>query len=381
MSRRVSIVVNNFNYAPYLREAIDSALAQTHADVEVVVVDDGSTDGSDRIVAAYGERITAVLKENGGQASAFNAGFEASSGDVVIFLDSDDTLLPKAAAAAAAAFEDDVAKVHWPLWRMEEDGARNGRCYPDGALIEGDFRALLIRDGPDHNVIPPHSPPTSGNAWSRRFLREVLPIPKAPYRTGADNYLLNIMPAFGRIKAVQEPLGCYRSHGRNDTKKPLADYAQEFVVRHEACRSALAWHLSRLGFPATPETWPRDTWFHHVAAAAPEFEAAVPEGSTFILVAEAEWHTSEFMAGRRRIPFMEQGGAYAGDPGSDAEASEALMRLWRSGAQFVVFPWTTFWYLTAYPAFAAELKQFATPVLSSQAWQIFRLPSPQTTSR
>ena len=97
----VSVVINNYNYARYLAQAIDSALGQTYPGTEVVVVDDGSSDGSRDVIAAYGTRVVPVLKENGGQASAFNAGFAASRGDVVLFLDADDCLLPTAAAHRA----------------------------------------------------------------------------------------------------------------------------------------------------------------------------------------------------------------------------------------------------------------------------------------
>src|SRR6188768_2225570 len=100
----VSIVIDNYNYARFLRAAVDSALAQAYPRVEVVVVDDGSTDDSREVIARYGDRISAVFKPNGGQASAFNAGFAASHGDLVLFLDSDDVLLPSAVAAAADVF-------------------------------------------------------------------------------------------------------------------------------------------------------------------------------------------------------------------------------------------------------------------------------------
>src|SRR5215813_6060987 len=91
-----SIIIDNYNYGRFLQGAIDSALQQTYTPLEVIVVDDGSTDNSREIIAGYGPRIIPVLKENGGQASAFNAGFRVSRGAVVFFLDSDDLLIPTA---------------------------------------------------------------------------------------------------------------------------------------------------------------------------------------------------------------------------------------------------------------------------------------------
>src|SRR5687768_5094018 len=103
----VSIIIDNFNYGRFLAEAIDSALAQTHGETEVIVVDDGSTDDSRAIIARYGERVRSVLKENGGQASALNAGYRISRGEVVLFLDSDDVLFPGALANAVERLRDE----------------------------------------------------------------------------------------------------------------------------------------------------------------------------------------------------------------------------------------------------------------------------------
>jgi glycosyltransferase involved in cell wall biosynthesis len=91
----VSIIISSYNYARYLPEAIDSALQQTYSNTEVIVVDDGSKDASPDIITSYGNKIIAVLKSNGGQASSMNAGFNESKGDIIIFLDSDDTLYPE----------------------------------------------------------------------------------------------------------------------------------------------------------------------------------------------------------------------------------------------------------------------------------------------
>src|ERR1700689_4315876 len=100
----VSIIVDNFNYARFIRAAIDSALAQSYAQVEVIVVDDGSTDNSRDVISSYGNRLSAVFKPNGGHASAFNAGFRASRGSIVMFLDADDALLPTAVEEVVRAW-------------------------------------------------------------------------------------------------------------------------------------------------------------------------------------------------------------------------------------------------------------------------------------
>src|SRR5215467_9749990 len=99
----VSIVINNYNYGAFVGEAIRSALSQTYSRVEVVVVDDGSTDNSRSVLETFGKAIVCVFKTNEGQSSAFNMGFAKSSGDIVCFLDADDLFLPHKVARVVAA--------------------------------------------------------------------------------------------------------------------------------------------------------------------------------------------------------------------------------------------------------------------------------------
>lgn len=90
----VSVIIPAYNAAKYIRHAVDSVLAQTYPNVEVVVVDDGSTDGTALILADYGSRIRTVSQPNRGVATACNAGVAAASGVWIAFLDADDEWLP-----------------------------------------------------------------------------------------------------------------------------------------------------------------------------------------------------------------------------------------------------------------------------------------------
>ena len=90
----VSVIIPNYNYARFLRQSIDSALAQTYPNLEVIVVDDGSTDDSLAVLATYGSRIRCVTQSNRGVSEARNRGVLESRGGLLAFLDSDDIWLP-----------------------------------------------------------------------------------------------------------------------------------------------------------------------------------------------------------------------------------------------------------------------------------------------
>jgi len=104
----VSVVIPSLNAAPYIRAAIDSVLAQTHPVLEIIVADGGSKDGTQEIVAGYGEPVRLLDQRKAGRkgiAAGRNLGIEAASGELVAFLDADDWWDVRKTAEQLAAIE------------------------------------------------------------------------------------------------------------------------------------------------------------------------------------------------------------------------------------------------------------------------------------
>jgi glycosyltransferase involved in cell wall biosynthesis len=210
--KRLSVVIANHNYAQYVGEAIDSALGMDWDDIEVVVVDDGSTDGSREVLAGYGPRITAEYTANGGQRAAVNRGFALSTGDVVVVLDADDVLPTDLPRRLDAVLRPSVAKVQFRMQRIDAAGRTLGEPFPAYRPVPGpaDIRRWVTRT----SAYP--TPPGSGNAYARWFLDLVLPAGPELGRA-ADSALLAAAPFAGEVLTVPEVLVGYRRHDANDS--------------------------------------------------------------------------------------------------------------------------------------------------------------------
>jgi glycosyltransferase involved in cell wall biosynthesis len=207
-----SIIINNHNYGQFVGQAIESALSQTRP-AQVIAVDDGSTDGSREVIADFGSRICAIFKPNGGHGSAMNEGFAVATGDIVLFLDSDDLLSPEAVSTLLAEWHPDTVLAQYPLKIVDRDGATLLGIHPDPptSLSQGDVRNELLKTGSfGVNV-------TSGLAFSRKALTEVMPMPADDFPDAADGYLVRAAGFLGRVQRLSAPLGSYRRHGRNDS--------------------------------------------------------------------------------------------------------------------------------------------------------------------
>ncbi len=148
----VSVLIPSFNHARYLRECVDSVLAQDHTPMEVIVVDDGSTDGSMDILRSYGSRIVLLQQQGGRQARARNLALGVARGEFIAFLDSDDRYRPGRISAAVAAFHaQPQAGLVWAD-HVLIDEAGGERQPVRWAPRDADFRRELIAGNPICNA-------------------------------------------------------------------------------------------------------------------------------------------------------------------------------------------------------------------------------------
>ncbi len=242
----ISVIIANHNYDAYLGAAIDSALALDWPAVEVIVIDDGSTDRSREVIAGYGTRITAILQENSGQLVACNKGFAISRGEIVIFLDSDDLLHPALARELVAVWTPQTSKVQVQMRTIDAAGNPTGAYFPQYQIVPtaDDIRAWYAATA----GYP--TPPGSGNAYARRFLERIFPLTDTA-GSANDTYCLAAAPLLGDVLTIAQPLVSYRVHGRNQGALSRLDVHQfERQTKRARQREAYAQRLAAsVGFP------------------------------------------------------------------------------------------------------------------------------------
>ena len=203
---KLAIIVPCYNYGDYVGEAIASVTSQLRNDCELIVIDDGSTDGSWGVISDAGVR--AVRMSNGGAIGACVAGLDLTTAPHVLFLDADDKLKPGALDAILSRLDPEVAKLQFALTRIDARGEWISGAVP--ALDDYREREALAVRVAKTGVY--RSPPTSGNVFRRDvadLIREI------DYERSVDGVLLYAAPFTGDVVSVSEELGCYRVHGRN----------------------------------------------------------------------------------------------------------------------------------------------------------------------
>jgi glycosyltransferase involved in cell wall biosynthesis len=227
----VSILINNYNYDRYLPLAINDAIAQTYPNTEIIVVDDGSTDNSRQIINSYQAKIIPIFKNNGGQASALNAGFAVSKGEIICLLDADDSWLPSKVEEVVAAFNTypQATVVYHKVQNINQGGTPMGKPWPPYQAIVGNVSNVVSQAGGWWPF-----PPSTALSFSRQFLTTAMNIPEAEYRLCADAYLADLAPFFGEVVGIDQILSQFRIHDANNWSNEQNQWQR--AVEHDCIR-------------------------------------------------------------------------------------------------------------------------------------------------
>jgi glycosyltransferase involved in cell wall biosynthesis len=229
-----TVLIDTYNYGKYIEEAVASALAQDFPaeEREILVVDDGSTDDTEQRLHKFRETIRYFKKPNGGQASAFNFGFQKAQGEVIAMLDADDVWLPEKLGRIYEAFERSPGagmvyhRVH--LWDGASSISEDTYFIPVSGRLPENGRALL-----QYPMVG-----TSCLAFRRQTLQKLLPVPES-LRFQADAYLTALIIFVAEVAAVPVFLGKYRLHGANLFQSNAERVSRSQIKRRMAMREAL----------------------------------------------------------------------------------------------------------------------------------------------
>ncbi len=240
-AKLVSVIVCNYNYDRYLAEAIKSVLSQSYKDLQVVVVDDGSTDNSRQILESIEDsRLQAIYQNNSGQAAAFNSAYKECVGEYVAFLDSDDYWFERKLEFSIPAFEPgNVSLVQHNLEIVGPDSQPIGGIHPNIEAGRKSIRETYFKE--NHTGF---FSATSGMICRKADLDEIFPIDEA-WKICADVAFSRPLPIFGEVVTLEDILGAYRVHGDNqwmntqeqkrwlENQRNYVNYTNEWLARYK----------------------------------------------------------------------------------------------------------------------------------------------------
>ena len=241
----VSVIMPSFNTARFISQAIDSVLDQDYPQTELIVIDDGSTDGTVEAIRAYGDRVQLITQQNQGSAVARNTGLAAARGELIAFLDSDDVWLPGKLLTQVEYLrrnpQVDMVYGRWKVWKPESDGsfvpphvAVSSEEAPPampGIVVEGSgwlynrllFASLL------HTI----------TVMARRRLIEAVGTFDTALKRGQDYDYWIRASRVTEIHQIDRALACYRVHGDGCIRRWPRENYERIVVEKALARWGL----------------------------------------------------------------------------------------------------------------------------------------------
>jgi glycosyltransferase involved in cell wall biosynthesis len=280
----VTVLVDTYNHERFIEEALVSVLEQDFPadEMQVLVVDDGSTDRTPEIVRKFEPRVRVLRKSNGGQASAFNFGIPQARGEIVAFLDGDDWWarhkLTRVVEVMAA--DPSVGIVGHGIIIVHRDGSQQSETLRDGFrfranTVEG--ARLLRRRGSFLG--------TSRMTIRRQILERIGPVPEG-IRVQADEYLSTLAAALGGAQILEDALTFYRLHDSNAFQLGQFDIVKQGHKQRSLAilAASLLERLEREGV----EKLPREAAVAYTQASADRLRLAIDGGWPWE-TASAEW--------------------------------------------------------------------------------------------
>ncbi len=232
----VSVLIDTYNHERFVEQAVVSVLEQDFPDAEreIIVVDDGSTDGTSEIVKKFEPRVRLLRKENGGQAAAFNAGIPECKGEIVSFLDGDDWWAPGKlqAVAGALASEPSIGLVGHGITEVFPDGGQHVQLLKEVHRFRVDSEAGARTFRLRKSFLG-----TSRMTIRAAVLRQIGRVPEA-LAIQADEYLFTLSGFLADVLILRESLTFYRLHAGNAFQ--VADGNTQALRRKQKVLESLA---------------------------------------------------------------------------------------------------------------------------------------------
>lgn len=243
----VSIIIANYNYEEFLLEAVKSAIHQNYSNTEIILCDDGSTDGStdllQEITARENPSITILTKENGGMTSAYNMAYKHSSGEIICFLDSDDFYYSEKISKIVDAFKGkpDAGFLVHRMDKIDAEGNHFGQLPFSSELPEGWYGEHVLSTGS-----APHGfPVTSALVLRREVADKFFPVNES-IQYDLDEVIRRMALLTTNVVSIDHSLTAYRVHGKNFTAINVADRLDHSLPQYEIMRKEVQSYLEEI---------------------------------------------------------------------------------------------------------------------------------------
>ena len=211
----VSVIITNYNYAEFISQAVESVLQQEYKNIEIIIVDDGSTDNSLEVLSKFGNSIKVIKKKNGGVSSARNLGTKYSSGEYIAFLDADDYWDPRKLAKQVCKIEDSNSDLVYCTLRIVNLGKNDSFTKE---IREGDFLPIFAGN-PGKTPFPP-----SSVLMTRSLVQKVGEWQETLFNAAEDFDFFRRCSIHTKFFCVEEALVIHREHERSLTSGSLDRY-------------------------------------------------------------------------------------------------------------------------------------------------------------